>query len=111
MNSGYGTSPPVRWQRSGSWPEMRSYFAPTRGGYRSSFFTPRLWLPASQASAETIHATPGSGVRSPDWRRSEEHTSELQSLAYLVCRLLLEKKKNTDNNTITRQPILADMTD
>src|SRR2546425_5200450 len=29
-----------------------------------------------------------------EWeRRSEEHTSELQSLAYLVCRLLLEKKK------------------
>src|SRR5687767_15334720 len=27
--------------------------------------------------------------------RSEEHTSELQSLAYLVCRLLLEKKKST----------------
>src|SRR5205823_14184778 len=35
-------------------------------------------------------------VFSPDGRllaRSEEHTSELQSLAYLVCRLLLEKKK------------------
>src|SRR5687767_15751526 len=39
--------------------------------------------------------------RAPAWlyrrglvpRRSEEHTSELQSLAYLVCRLLLEKKK------------------
>src|SRR2546425_12287389 len=30
----------------------------------------------------------------PPRRRSEEHTSELQSLAYLVCRLLLEKKKN-----------------
>src|SRR2546423_6312563 len=30
---------------------------------------------------------------SPCARRSEEHTSELQSLAYLVCRLLLEKKK------------------
>src|SRR2546425_9691408 len=28
--------------------------------------------------------------------RSEEHTSELQSLAYLVCRLLLEKKKTVD---------------
>src|SRR2546425_4497012 len=28
--------------------------------------------------------------------RSEEHTSELQSLAYLVCRLLLEKKKSND---------------
>src|SRR2546425_2333471 len=31
--------------------------------------------------------------------RSEEHTSELQSLAYLVCRLLLEKKKKKMNNT------------
>src|SRR2546423_11587086 len=30
---------------------------------------------------------------SPAGQRSEEHTSELQSLAYLVCRLLLEKKK------------------
>src|SRR5205823_7761733 len=29
--------------------------------------------------------------------RSEEHTSELQSLAYLVCRLLLEKKKNKNH--------------
>src|SRR2546423_5222323 len=29
--------------------------------------------------------------------RSEEHTSELQSLAYLVCRLLLEKKKKKHN--------------
>src|SRR2546425_6345010 len=29
-------------------------------------------------------------------RRSEEHTSELQSLAYLVCRLLLEKKKKQE---------------
>src|SRR2546427_9479519 len=31
-----------------------------------------------------------------DWR-SEEHTSELQSQSNLVCRLLLEKKKNTKN--------------
>src|SRR3712207_7901157 len=30
--------------------------------------------------------------------RSEEHTSELQSRQYLVCRLLLEKKKTTNNN-------------
>src|SRR2546425_6774703 len=39
--------------------------------------------------------TPGrcQGAREPQ-TRSEEHTSELQSLAYLVCRLLLEKKKN-----------------
>src|SRR3712207_6966190 len=31
-----------------------------------------------------------------DLHRSEEHTSELQSRQYLVCRLLLEKKKNRD---------------
>src|SRR3712207_7677900 len=31
-----------------------------------------------------------------DGFRSEEHTSELQSRQYLVCRLLLEKKKNTE---------------
>src|SRR2546425_7951061 len=31
--------------------------------------------------------------------RSEEHTSELQSLAYLVCRLLLEKKKKTTTHS------------
>src|SRR2546425_6228625 len=35
----------------------------------------------------------GRGAQHPHDRRSEEHTSELQSLAYLVCRLLLEKKK------------------
>src|SRR2546425_2007122 len=36
---------------------------------------------------------PGDHTGSVGSRRSEEHTSELQSLAYLVCRLLLEKKK------------------
>src|SRR2546425_7847794 len=38
---------------------------------------------------------PGAGLLRQGQRdpRSEEHTSELQSLAYLVCRLLLEKKK------------------
>src|SRR2546425_3553187 len=38
----------------------------------------------ARALAEAVYAAP---------KRSEEHTSELQSLAYLVCRLLLEKKK------------------
>src|SRR5438093_9704243 len=38
-------------------------------------------------------------VRGPGvGRRSEEHTSELQSLTNLVCRLLLEKKKNTEKH-------------
>src|SRR2546425_7018509 len=35
--------------------------------------------------------------------RSEEHTSELQSLAYLVCRLLLEKKKTTKLTLLAKQ--------
>src|SRR3712207_8203159 len=42
----------------------------------------------------------GASMRSLLRWRSEEHTSELQSRQYLVCRLLLEKKKK---NNITRQ--------
>src|SRR5205823_10490605 len=47
---------------------------------------------------ETANGVIRLGYLSADFRghvmgRSEEHTSELQSLAYLVCRLLLEKKK------------------
>src|SRR3712207_8443788 len=41
----------------------------------------------------------GKRLRAPRQRRSEEHTSELQSRQYLVCRLLLEKKK------ISRMPM------
>src|SRR3712207_6956194 len=37
-----------------------------------------------------------------DFRRSEEHTSELQSRQYLVCRLLLEKKKKYFQTLILR---------
>src|SRR2546425_6940164 len=48
--------------------------------------------PLRQRSAGPRILDPG---RKPG-RRSEEHTSELQSLAYLVCRLLLEKKKKQD---------------
>src|SRR2546425_10071416 len=42
-------------------------------------------------------------VREPARARSEEHTSELQSLAYLVCRLLLEKKKQKKKVLDTRR--------
>src|SRR2546423_7593754 len=40
-----------------------------------------------------------SASRPVDRLRSEEHTSELQSLAYLVCRLLLEKKKKKNQRS------------
>src|SRR2546425_7199276 len=43
--------------------------------------------------ADRVHMGPGTEVGAGEEGRSEEHTSELQSLAYLVCRLLLEKKK------------------
>src|SRR5437879_9680727 len=39
--------------------------------------------------------------RKPEQLRSEEHTSELQSPMYLVCRLLLEKKKEKNTKTIS----------
>src|SRR3712207_8750832 len=43
-----------------------------------------------------VHGTPVTAdVVTSCGQRSEEHTSELQSRQYLVCRLLLEKKKNT----------------
>src|SRR5256714_5091948 len=44
-----------------------------------------------------LHSRHGVELRGPPVRlaRSEEHTSELQSLAYLVCRLLLEKKQRS----------------
>src|SRR5687767_15628789 len=45
---------------------------------------------AGGAGPREVRAPRGLRPRPP---RSEEHTSELQSLAYLVCRLLLEKKK------------------
>src|SRR5256884_740480 len=42
----------------------------------------------------------GSGIVAGSVPRSEEHTSELQSRLHLVCRLLLEKKKNTVRHTL-----------
>src|SRR5205823_10248056 len=54
------------------------------------------WIAAARSSSSLCTLGP----------RSEEHTSELQSLAYLVCRLLLEKKKKNKLDymfvTITR---------
>src|SRR2546425_5541143 len=49
------------------------------------------------------HAVRGVGLGHHEPRaRSEEHTSELQSLAYLVCRLLLEKKKKIKEDECIR---------
>src|SRR3712207_8697376 len=54
--------------------------------------------PRSPASSRCTTCTCGRSPRGSP-RRSEEHTSELQSRQYLVCRLLLEKKKRQNHNS------------
>src|SRR5258707_4089873 len=54
-------------------------------------------VPRSHQEAESAGRQ---GVRHPG--RSEEHTSELQSRQYLVCRLLLEKKKKNTKTSINK---------
>src|SRR2546425_6990038 len=62
----------------------RSTLFPYTTLFRSSRFHRRCQGPRRAGAQGRRHSAP--------CRRSEEHTSELQSLAYLVCRLLLEKK-------------------
>src|SRR3712207_7725466 len=50
-------------------------------------------------------AAPERPSRPPAGSRSEEHTSELQSRQYLVCRLLLEKKKTIYTTSLVALPI------
>src|SRR3712207_8558967 len=59
-------------------------------GEASTAVTPVAWRARSTVQSPVPHA---SSSTQPVGPRSEEHTSELQSRQYLVCRLLLEKKK------------------
>src|SRR5438093_9924547 len=61
----------------------------------------RLWPAFRDAAARVLAARPDVKRRP----RSEEHTSELQSLTNLVCRLLLEKKKDKTKTVIILTPI------
>src|SRR2546425_9620318 len=65
----------------------RSRQFPPLGECRTTDYAGRTLPPARGLACSRGNPAP---------QRSEEHTSELQSLAYLVCRLLLEKKKNSD---------------
>src|SRR6185437_12997210 len=68
---------------------------------------PRHPISLIQANADSVrrflHFRSRSLARARYRIRSEEHTSELQSLAYLVCRLLLEKKKKTINKLLSQK--------
>src|SRR5258705_12476658 len=64
---------------------------PILKGWRPFLAAGLLFGPAWGISAGTVSVIKIQGAIGP--ARSEEHTSELQSLRHLVCRLLLEKKK------------------
>src|SRR5258705_2003176 len=87
----------------------RSTLFPYTTLFRSGFawMTPYRALPATRSSEARMRAvvagSPHTTPSRPLWvTRSEEHTSELQSLRHLVCRLLLEKKKNNPNSNYHR---------
>src|SRR5687768_18159776 len=64
----------------------------------TTLFRSSLWPPRSGGGRS---GRPTGFSFSAFWRlRSEEHTSELQSRLHLVCRLLLEKKKNVDDGQL-----------
>src|SRR3712207_7042760 len=77
----------------------RSTLFPYTTLFRSRRPRRRRPQPASAArlAQAALRSDPG-GAPKPSPPRSEEHTSELQSRQYLVCRLLLEKKKNRITN-------------
>src|SRR5438067_9974365 len=74
---------------------MFFFFLMIRRPPRSTLF-PYTTLFRSPVSRSSRPDSPLSKARDPPPRRSEEHTSELQSRFDLVCRLLLEKKKERD---------------
>src|SRR2546429_6880438 len=69
-------------------------FRSVKGGLTVLVNGIRAFLPGS-----LIDTRPIKDLTPYENKRSEEHTSELQSRLHLVCRLLLEKKKNTDTTT------------
>src|SRR5262245_64026271 len=80
-------------------PSRASASARTVAGASESSPTPPSAASVQPSTAASAPGVPRSSARAcRTWRttprRSEEHTSELQSLRHLVCRLLLEKKKN-----------------
>src|SRR2546430_10859337 len=73
----------------------RSTLFPYTTLFRSLILLPLLMvaLQGAQTGSLQRHTARASELGMPDGERSEEHTSELQSQSNIVCRLLLEKKK------------------
>src|SRR2546425_2503191 len=68
--------------------------------YTTLFRSLDAWIARRYPGGARTSYTVGGVIVHATIQRSEEHTSELQSLAYLVCRLLLEKKKTSINRKI-----------
>src|SRR5256885_8370208 len=64
----------------------------------------RLWIAQAWENGRNSAVPRGTSFAALEARRSEEHTSELQSPCNLVCRLLLEKKKNIADMTRRCEP-------
>src|SRR3712207_7867635 len=67
------------------------------GSEQEGTVTTRTRSGASTRGVIYVHSAPSALCPHIEWARSEEHTSELQSRQYLVCRLLLENKKHVYN--------------
>src|SRR5437016_8786761 len=76
---------------------FRSRWLPPRGGRRQIM---RKIEPSASKLAREYRSRSASPIADKSVSRSEEHTSELQSLTNLVCRLLLEKKKKKKTHII-----------
>src|SRR5947209_13477650 len=83
------------------------FFLIIRRPPRSTLF-PYTTLFRSPRPGKPPPRPPGSTWRAGWTWRSEEHTSELQSRQYLVCRLLLEKKKSPVRNPGVPPPVIPD---
>src|SRR2546425_5041339 len=80
--------------RSTLFPYTTLFRSPDRVAHDRRLVRLRSLAAVRAALDELLRVVPRAArVRHEERERSEEHTSELQSLAYLVCRLLLEKKK------------------
>src|SRR3712207_7205155 len=64
------------------------------------------WKSPGDCPLHGITRNPWTRERTPGGSRSEEHTSELQSRQYLVCRLLLEKKNEYVRKSETARPTI-----
>src|SRR5437899_12725721 len=69
------------------------FFLMIRRPPRSTLFPYTTLFRSRWLRSDSLITTPAKKAPSANETRSEEHTSELQSLRHLVCRLLLEKKK------------------